>query len=106
LAASEASGAHWADAEFHRLRGELQSRLPSADWTEIEACFGTALEIAREQGSRGLELRAAVSLARLLRAQQRQDEAWELLRPVYGWFTEGFDTTDLKQAKALLDDLS
>ena len=106
LAAAEASGAHWADAELHRLRGELQGRLPSADWTEVEACFRTALGIAREQGSRGFELRAAVSLAHLLRAQQRQDEARNLLRPIYGWFTEGFDTADLKQAKALLDDLT
>ena len=88
------------------MRGELQSRLPSADWSEVEACFCTALGIAREHGSRGFELRAAVSLARLLRAQQRQDEARNLLRPIYGWFTEGFDTPDLKQAKALLDDLT
>ena len=60
----------------------------------------------RAQGSRGFELRAAVSLAHLLRAQQRQDEARNLLRPIYSWFTEGFDTADLKQAKALLDDLT
>ena len=58
LEAAEASGAHWADAELHRLRGELQSRLPSADWSEVEACFRTALGIAREQGSRGFELRS------------------------------------------------
>ncbi|MBV9377244.1 MAG: hypothetical protein JO320_19705 [Alphaproteobacteria bacterium] len=106
LEAAETSGAHWADAELHRLRGELQSRLPSADWTEVEASFRKALAIARDQGSRGFELRAAVSLAHLLRAQQRQEEARNLLRPIYGWFTEGFDTADLKQAKELLDDLT
>ena len=105
LEAAEASGAHWADAELHRLRGELLSRLPSADWTEAETCFRTALTVAREQGSRGFELRAAVSLARLLRAQQRQDEARDLLRPVYGWFTEGFGTSDLARARRLLEEL-
>jgi predicted ATPase len=106
LSTAEASGAHWADAELHRLRGELLSRLPSADWAEVERCFHAALTVAREQGSRGFELRAAISLARLLGAQQRQAEARDLLRPVYGWFTEGFDTADLKEAKGLLDELT
>jgi predicted ATPase len=105
LATAEASRAHWADAELHRLRGDLLGRLPSADWTEVEACFRTALRVAREQGTLGFELRAAVDLARLLSAQQRQAEARALLAPVYGWFTEGFDTPDLKDAKALLDEL-
>ncbi len=102
LAAAEASGTHWADAELHRLRGELLGRLPSNDWTEIEGCFRTALTVAREQGTRGFELRAAVSLARLLSAQGRRDEACDLLAPVYGWFNEGFDTPDLKDARTLL----
>ena len=66
----------------------------------------TALAIAREQGTRGYELRAATSLARLRRDQGRQAEARDLLAPVYGWFTEGFDTADLKEAKALLDELA
>jgi predicted ATPase/class 3 adenylate cyclase len=102
LAAAEASSAHWADAELYRLRGDLLGRLPSTDWTEVETCFRTALSVAREQGTRGFELRAAVSLAGLLSAQGRRDEARELLAPVYGWFTEGFNTTDLREAKALL----
>jgi predicted ATPase len=106
LAAAKASGTHWADAELHRLRGELLGRLPSADWTEIEGCFCTALTLAREQGSRGFELRAAVSLARLLSSEGRKDEACNHLGPVYGWFTEGFDTPDLKEAKALLSELN
>jgi predicted ATPase len=106
LAAAEASGTHWADAELHRLRGELLGRLPSADRTEIEGCFRTALTVAREQGSRGFELRGAVSLARLLSAQGRRDEARDILAPVYGWFTEGFGTPDLREAKALLDELT
>jgi predicted ATPase/DNA-binding response OmpR family regulator/class 3 adenylate cyclase len=105
LAAAEASGTHWADAEVHRLRGDLLGRLPSNDWTEIEGCFRMALAVAREQGTRGFELRAATSLARLLGAQQRQAEARELLAPIYGWFTEGFDTPDLQEAKALLETL-
>ena len=93
--AAKASGTHWADAELRRLRGKLLGRLPSADRTEIESCFRTALAIAREQGSRGFELRGAVSLARLLSAR-------ELLTPVYGRFTDGFDTPELKDAKTLL----
>src|SRR5262249_34908634 len=92
LSAAKASGTHWADAELHRLRGDLLGRLPSNDWTEIETCFRTALSVAREQGTRGFELRAAVDLARVLSAQQRQAEARALLAPVYGWFTEGFVT--------------
>jgi predicted ATPase len=87
------------------LRGDLLGRLPSNDCIEVETCFRTALAIAREQGSRGFELRAAVSLARHLSAHGRREQARELLAPVYGWFTEGFDTTDLKDAKALLEPL-
>jgi len=105
LASAEASGAKGNDAELHRLRGNLLGRLPSPDWTEVEVCFRTALAVAREQGTRGLELRAAVSLARLRRYQGRWGEARDLLAPVYSWFTEGFDTPDLKEAKALLDEL-
>ena len=102
---AQASGARGNDAELHRLRGDLLRRLPSPDWTEVEACFRTALAVAREQGTRGFELRAAVSLARLLSNQGRNAEALGLLAPVYSWFTEGFDTPDLKEAKALLDEL-
>jgi predicted ATPase len=87
------------------LRGELLGRLPSADWTEVEGCFRSALRVAREQGSRGFELRAAVGLARLLSVQGRRAEARELLAPVYGWFTEGFDTPDLEAARNLLEEL-
>ena len=105
LSAAKASGTHWADAQLHRLRGDLLGRLPSNDWTEIETCFRTALSVAREQGTRGFELRAAVDLARVLSAQQRQAEARALLAPVYGWFTEGFETPNLRNAKALLDEL-
>ncbi len=102
LNAGEACGAHWADAELHRLRGDLLRRLPSANWAEVESCFRTALAVARKQGSRGFELRAAVSLARLLGDQARHEEARDLLAPLYSWFTEGFNTPDLIEASALL----
>jgi predicted ATPase len=103
LVAAEASGTRWADAELCRLRGDFLSRLPSADRTEVESCFRTALRIAREQGTHGFALRAAVSLAGMLSAQGRRDEARDLLAPVYGSFTEGFDTPDMKDAKILLE---
>jgi len=84
------------------LRGDLLRRLPSANWAEVESCFRTALAVARKQGSRGFELRAAVSLARLLGDQARHEEARDLLTPLYSWFTEGFNTPDLIEASALL----
>ena len=105
LAMAEACGARGNDTDLHRLRGDLLLRLPSPDRTEIEGCYRAALRIAREQGTRGFELRAAVSLARLWRDQGRHAEARDVLTPIYGWFTEGFDTADLKEAKALLDEL-
>jgi predicted ATPase len=106
LAKAAVSGARGWDAEIHRLRGELTGRLPYPDPAKSEDSFRTALAVAREQGTRGYELRAAASLARLWRAQGRRGEARDLLAPVYGLFTEGFDTADLKDAKALLDELT
>jgi predicted ATPase len=106
LAKAAVSGARGYNAEIHRLRGELTARLPHPDPAKVEESFRTALTIAREQGTRGYELRAATSLARLWRGQGRQGEARDLLAPVYDWFTEGFDTPDLKNAKALLDQLA
>jgi len=105
LATAEVSGARGADAELHRLRGDLLRRSPPPDWREVEACFRTALAIAREQGTRGFELRAAISLARLLSDKGWHDEARDLLGPIYDGFIEGFDTQDLKEAKALLEGL-
>jgi predicted ATPase len=106
LGLAEASDARGNDAELHRLRGDLLRRAPLADWTEIEAAYRMALAVSREQGTRGFELRASISLARLLSEQGRHNQARELLAPVYGWFTEGFNTADLKEAKALLDELA
>jgi len=106
LAKAVASGERGWDAEIHRLRGELTGRLPYPDPAKAEDSFRTALAIAREQGTRGYELRAATSLARLWREQGRRAEGRDLLTPLYGWFTEGFDTADLKEAKRLLDDLT
>ena len=106
LARSALSGERWADAELHRLRGDLMCRLPRPDLDNAEGSLGTAVSIAREQGTEGFELRAATSLARLWGDLGRREEAGELLAPVYGSFTEGFDTADLKEAKALLDELA
>src|SRR5262249_1758595 len=105
LAKAAVSGVRGWDAEIHRLCGELTGRLAHPDPAKTEDSFRTALAIAREQGTRGSELRAAASLARLRRDQGRLAEARDLLAPVYGWFTEGFDTADLKEAKALLEEL-
>jgi len=105
LAKAVASGERGWDAEIHRLRGELTGRLAHPDPAKAEDSLRTALAIAREQGTRGYELRAAASLARLRRDQGRRAEGRDLLAPVYDWFTEGFGTPDLKEAKTLLDDL-
>jgi len=79
---------------------------PERDLAKGEACFEQALEVARAQQAKSWELRATTSMARLWRDQGKPQQARELLAPVYGWFTEGFDTLDLKQAKALLDELT
>jgi class 3 adenylate cyclase/predicted ATPase len=100
------TGVVYYEAELHRLDGELRLRLDSRDEQRAQASFCQALEIARQQQAKSWELRAATSLARLWTEQGRHTEARELLAPVYGWFTEGFNTADLKDAKALLDELA
>jgi tetratricopeptide (TPR) repeat protein len=105
LARFEQSGAHLYAAELHRLKGEVILRLDPWATAEGEACFRTAIEIAKRQSAKWWELRATVSLARLLRDTNRRDEARTMLSEIYNWFTEGFDTADLKEAKALLDEL-
>ncbi|HET9488633.1 MAG TPA: adenylate/guanylate cyclase domain-containing protein [Methylomirabilota bacterium] len=94
------------EGELYRLRGQLLERQTGADPTEAEAAFRRAAEIARARGHKSFELRAATDLARLLGRQQRRDEARRELSEIYTWFTEGFDTADLKEAKSLLDELA
>ena len=106
LARAAVSGGTAWNAEIHRLHGEFTGQLPYPDPAKAEESFHTALAIAREQGTRGYELRAATSLARLWREQGRQGEAYDLLAPLYGSFTEGFDTADLKDAAKLLSELA
>ena len=93
------------EAEVNRIAGEIALMSSQPDAAKAEACFERALAVAREQQAKSWELRAAMSMARLWRDQGKRDEARDLLAPVYGWFTEGFDTLDLKEAKALLDGL-
>jgi predicted ATPase len=102
LATLPKSGARWWEAELHRLRGALLLQHTAAQPGEAEACFQQALTVACRQQAKSLELRAAMSLARLWQQQGKRAEAHALLAPIYGWFTEGFDTADLQEAKALL----
>jgi predicted ATPase len=94
------------EAEVHRLKGELLLRQSVPDAPQAAACFHQALDIARHQQATSWELRAATSLARLWQSQDKRQEATDLLAPVYEWFTEGFDTADLMEAKALLNELA
>jgi predicted ATPase len=93
-------------AEVHRIAGEIALMSPEPDAAKAEAYLERALAVARKQQAKTWELRAAISVARLWRDQGKPQQAREVLAPVYGWFTEGFDTSDLKEAKALLDALS
>ena len=96
----------WHEAEVHRIAGEIALKSPEQDVSKAQSYFERALAVARQQQAKSWELRAAMSMARLWRDQGKRDEARELLAPVYGWFTKGFDTLDLNEAKALLDTLS
>jgi predicted ATPase len=98
--------ARYYEAELDRLKGELLLVLSHERRGEAETCFRQALEVARRQQAKSLELRAAMSLSRLWRRQDKREEARQLLAEVYGRFTEGFDTADLQEAKALLEALS
>jgi class 3 adenylate cyclase/predicted ATPase len=102
----ERTGEQRWEAEVYRLNGTLLGSRSTDDREESEACFKKAIEIARRQNSRSLELRAATSLARIWAEEDKRTEAYDLLAPVYGWFMEGFDTPDLIEAKALLDELN
>ena len=103
---------HMYEAELYRLKGELTFQQESKEQRagrrkqEVEECFRKAIEIAQKQQAKSLELRATVSLARLWQQQNKQHEAHSMLSDIYNWFTEGFDTRDLQEAKALLEDLA
>ena len=105
MTAVETTNEKWCDAEVNRVAGEIALQLPEPNAAEAQSYFKRALAVARQQQAKSWELRAAMSLARLWRDQGKTVEARELLAPVYGWFTEGFDTLDLKEAKALLEGL-
>jgi predicted ATPase len=102
----ERSKEKWCEAEVHRIAGEISLKSAEHDAAKAVAYFERALEVARQQQAKSWELRAAMSLARLWRDQGNVQQARDLLDPVYGWFTEGFDTRDLKEAKAMVDELT
>jgi predicted ATPase len=106
LAAADENEIRFYEAETHRLKGELLLRQNDSNTAEAQNCFQRAIEIARNQSAKSWELRATMSLARLLAKQGRRDEARKMLAEIYNWFTEGFNTADLKDAKALRDELS
>jgi predicted ATPase len=106
LMTAEQTGLKIAEAELHRLKGELMLLKEPGREADAEICFRTSIDIARRQTARLFELRATTSLARLLATQAKRDEARTMLAAIYNWFTEGFDTADLKDAKALLEELS
>ncbi len=106
MAAADEREDRFYEAELHRLKGELLLKREPSNVGEARSCFQRAVEIARNQGAKSLELRATMSLARLLAKQRRRGEARAMLAEIYNWFTEGFDTADLKEAEELLDELS
>jgi len=105
LALMEKTGQRYFDAELHRIKGELL-RMKDRDESEVESLFERAIDVARKQKAKSLELRATMSLARLWQKQGKEKEAHKRLAEIYNWFTEGFDTQDLKDAKALIEELS
>jgi predicted ATPase len=106
MTAVETTKEKWCEAEVHRVAGEIALLSREPDTAEAQPYFERALAVARQQQAKSWELRAAMSMARLWRDQGKRNEAHDLLAPVYGWFTEGFDTRDLKEAKALLGELA
>jgi predicted ATPase len=106
MAAIDTTEERWNEGEVNRIAGEIALSSPEPDTEKAETYFERALAVARKQQSKSFELRASMSLARLWRDQGKVSEARELLAPVYGWFSEGFDTRDLKEAKALLGELA
>ena len=106
LTLAESTGYRWYDPELYRLKGALLLQQSADNHAKAQVCFQQALNVARSQQAKSLELRAATSLGRLWQQQDKRAEARLLLAEVYGWFTEGFDTPDLREAQALLDELA
>ena len=106
LAAMDNTRERFDEAELYRIKGELLLRQAVPDAPQAEACLQQALAVARRPQAKSLELRAALSLSRLWQQQGKGKEACDLLSPLYGWFTEGFETVDLQEAKALLEELA
>jgi predicted ATPase len=106
LTHADKTGERWYEAELYRLKGELLFQQSSDNYRAAETCFYHALDIARNQQAKSFELRAATSLTRLWQRLGKCDEARQVLGDVYGWFTEGFDTADLQEAQALLEELA
>jgi predicted ATPase len=102
----EQTGERYYESELHRVKGELLMMQDDSNVARPQSCFQRAIEIARKQSAKSLELRATMSLARLLAKYGKRAEAQTMLAEIYDWFTEGFDTADLKDAKLLLDELS
>jgi predicted ATPase len=105
MTAVETAKERWCEAEVHRIAGEIALLSPEPDAAKAEVYFERALGVARAQEAKSWELRAAMSMARLWRDQGMREKARALLAPIYGWFTKGFETRDLREAKALLDTL-
>jgi len=105
LTLADTTGERFYEPERYRLKGSLLLQQHVDHQAEAESCFHHALEIARHQQAKSFELRTATSLARLWQQQGKRKEAYDFHAPVYGWFTEGFDTPDLQEAKALLEEL-
>ena len=106
MTAAETTKERWHEADIHRIAGEIALLLPESNAARAKAYFERALAVAQAQQAKSWELRAAMSMARMWRDQGKHQQARDLLAPVYGWFTEGFDTLDLKEAKSLLHELA
>jgi predicted ATPase len=106
LEIASTNGEHWYESELLRLKAEMLLAQPKPRTVQADQCLTAAISLAQKQEAKFWELRAAATLAELWAHQKRPSEARDLLAPVYGWFTEGFDTLDLKEAKALLDELN
>jgi predicted ATPase len=106
LAVASSNDEHYFEPELHRMKGEMLLDAVPTQLDAAQLCFLEAIRVSRRTEAKSLELRAATSLARVWQTQGKRKKAHELLAPVYDWFTEGFDTKDLKEAKALLDELA